>query len=409
MAWLLGLGDRIVRGAGLFIALQVALLFGVLGVLVSRRDRVGWLAIPVYFMLLALPQISIWQGIVWKDVLFADFSIAGFTVLWLAHQDDRPLLSRFLLIGAFASLIAASLVRQNGVVMLLAAAGAEAYAMAAARPGPGWSRLLRPVAAAVLIVVICGAASVSINALLHQRSVDGDGSEAQIHMLQTYDVVGAVAHDPKLVLDDLDPPLEALIRSTAKDRYTPRGNDNLLHNAFDRTTGEGKAADALEAQWQDLLLHHPVLWLRHRLDVFGWVFFSPHAVCFTEQTGVDGPAAELKWLGLTAKQTPRDIALEAYSTALHGLPTYSHLFYALPAALLMVAMFRSRRRADAAFGFMLGGALLFVASFLLIGVSCDYRYLYALDLCTLVVGFHWVLDLKIGLPLLPHPDRSGPM
>lgn len=410
MAWLLGLGDRIVRGAGPFIALQAALLFGALGLLVRARAETGWAAVVALVLMLFLPQVTLWQAIVWKDVLFADFTVAGFTLLWLAHAGDgRGIGLPLLMAGAFAAFTGATLVRQNGMIMLLAGAGAHLYLAARADPHAPLRTLLRPAAIATALVVLSLTAAIVINRPLHQRSVDGDGSEAQIHMLETYDVVGAVAHDPALELGELPKPLASLIRRAAGAQYTPRGNDDLLNNAFDRTTSRDEAADALEAQWQDLLLHHPALWLRHRAEVFGWLVVSPHAVCPTETTGVDGPLDRLKYLGMTIHQSPRDLALEDYAEAFHGTPLYSHLAYAALALVLVVVMFRSKRRADAVFGFMLLGALAFVASFFLIGVACDYRYLYALDLCTLVVGFHRILDLRVALSMLLQRHRARPV
>ena len=42
-------------------------------------------------------------------------------------------------------------------------------------------------------------------------------------------------------------------------------------------------------------------------------------------------------------------------------------------------------------GLLLSG-LGFTASFFLISIACDYRYLYMLDLATLVALVYWALD-----------------
>lgn len=394
MAWLLGLCDHLVRGAGLFIALQALLLFGSLGALVWLRPSISPLAPALVLGLFALPHVVLWQAIVWKDVLFADLMVAGFTLLWASCR--RPGLDRWswtLIALAFLGLSGATLVRQNGLFALLLGGAALGHDLYRKADGPIRRRLLKAIGV-VLPALLAGFALILVaTAGLKRRSIDGDGGEAQIHMLQTYDVVGVAAHDPAARLDKLPPGLAPLIRSTARTLYTPQRNDDLLHNAFDRTTAA--AADEMEAQWLDLLVHHPEPWLRHRLEVFGWIFASPHRVCYSEATGVDGPAPMLKALHMAAGQNGRDLALEQYAGAFYGAPVYSHLFYGALALVLMVALFRSRAHEDAVFGFMLAAAWLFVLSFFLIGVACDYRYLYALDLTTIVAGFHWTLGLRM--------------
>jgi hypothetical protein len=250
-------------------------------------------------------------------------------------------------------------------------------------------RLLSSIAPAAAVLLASFVAFLMITLALDQHAADAGGPEAQIHMLQTYDLVGVVAHDPSVRLTELSPSLETLIRTAARTKYTSERNDDLLGNAFDKTTAA--AADDIEAQWFDVILRHPVPWVRHRLEVFGWLVGSPQSVCFAETTGVDGPPPQLNALGIRPGQTARDLALEGYAGVFHGTPIYSHLFYGVVAIGLMILMFRSKTKQDAVFGFMLAAALLFVLSFLAIGVACDYRYLYALDLTTIVVAFYCAL------------------
>jgi len=393
MAFLLGVGDHLIRGPGLFITLQAFLLFSTLALMTLTRRTVGRFTAVVALGLIALPQVVLWQAIVWKDVLFADCMVAGFTLLWRALRQTGKS-RRWWIAGAFLALIAATLVRQNGIIALILGGAALSFGTFHEQHGALPRRLLRSLAPAAGVLLASFIAVLAVTWALDQHAADEGGPEAQIHMLQTYDLVGAVAHDPRIPLNKLSPSLQTTVRSAAKLAYTSERNDDLLGNAFDRTTAA--AADSIEAQWFDVILHHPLAWLRHRLEVFGWLLGSPQRVCFAETTGVDGPTPQLKALGIHPGQTPRDLALEAYAGAFHGTPIYSHLFYGVVAAGLIVHMFRSRAKEDAVFGFMLAAALLFVASFLAIGVACDYRYLYALDLSTIVVIYYWALGLGTG-------------
>jgi len=60
-------------------------------------------------------------------------------------------------------------------------------------------------------------------------------------------------------------------------------------------------------------------------------------------------------------------------------------------ALLLI---RRRRAADMTIAALLLGALAFAASFLVISVACDYRYLYLLDLAAMTGALYLALDLS---------------
>src|SRR5215469_9391854 len=84
MAWLLGLGDAIVPGTGLFLLFDALLAFGALfSLLFLRPSRAGWVAPVIALIAVLSPQLLIYQGIIWKDVLFADTCVPGF--ICLAH------------------------------------------------------------------------------------------------------------------------------------------------------------------------------------------------------------------------------------------------------------------------------------------------------------------------------------
>jgi hypothetical protein len=385
MAWLLGLCDALVRGTALYVALQTLVLFGTLAVLTLSLRRVSPAGVAVALLLCASPLVLIWQGIVWKDVLFADLAVAGFVALHLGLRPSRSAWPRALLIVlAFVFLGAGALARQNGIVLVVMAALALGHGLF--RQERRRRRLLASAAPAAiaLAATLCG--MLLVQQALFRQAADPDGPKWQLNMLQAYDLVGAVAGDPALKLDQLKPPTAAMIRAAARDIYTPARNDELLNNDFE---ARARRADAeIRPQWRDLVLHHAGLWLNHRAQVFRWLFTTPDLeVCYADAVGVDGRPDQLAALGLKEGQSPRDIALERYAARFHASPVYSHPAYALLAVILMVLMFRSPRREDAVFGFMLAGALLFVASFAAIGVACDYRYLYASDLSTMAAAF----------------------
>jgi hypothetical protein len=135
MSWLLGLADAVVPGAGLFVVFDALLFFGgLMGLLLIRR-RPSWAAAWVAAVLVLCPQVLLYQGLVWKDVLFADAAVAGFVCLAFAGERWGNARFRFALIAAgFALFALAALVRQNGAIVALA--GALALGWIAMRQAP---------------------------------------------------------------------------------------------------------------------------------------------------------------------------------------------------------------------------------------------------------------------------------
>jgi hypothetical protein len=379
MSWLLGLADALRPGAGLFTALDVMLVFGGLAALVWTARPVSWVAAPVTLGIVALPQLAVYPAIVWKDVLYAGAGVAGFAALAAAATSWTSKPRRWVaLSSALALLVLAALTRQNGAVALPFAAGALGYVAAraeGARRGAAWG-----VTFLIAAIALCAA----INTGLATRIRGAEGVAQQWEHLWTYDLAGAVAKDPGFRLDALHrhaPWLERLLRDDGAPAYTPSRIDPLADDVLSAVDDHRDAAGPLAEQWRDLVLRHPLLYLRVRADDFRWLLLTPRPdQCVMVETGVDGDPADLAAAGLTERDTPRDNAVEAYAQGFVPTPAYSHAAYAVVAAALAIVLLRRRGPADIAVAAMLGAALVFAASFAVIGIACDYRYLYDLDL-----------------------------
>src|SRR5579864_4070162 len=81
MAWMLGVADSILPGAAPFVVFDIVLVTVALLSLLRLQSRLSWMAFALALLIVALPQFVLYQGIVWKDVLFADASISGFILL----------------------------------------------------------------------------------------------------------------------------------------------------------------------------------------------------------------------------------------------------------------------------------------------------------------------------------------
>ena len=393
MAWLLGLGDAIVPGTGLFVAFDGALAFGALaGVLLLAPRRAGWPAAIAALAIVLSPQLLIYQGIVWKDVLFADAAVAGFVCLAQAARHWGG--ARWSLLAAsFVLLVLAALTRQNGMVLLPFAGAALGWI--AARQGTTW-RGAALLGAGFLVALL--AFEFAASALLNLRSDGESGPAEQFHVLQIYDLAGAVAREPDFPLAALaeeSPDLERVLRRDSGRLYTPLRNDPLTSAPQMQGPLSNIDDDALSADWWHLVLHRPWLYLKIRMADFAWVAFTPDLLaCRPIFTGIDGPAPQMQALHLAGRRDARDLALEHYGKAFFGTPVLSHIPFAIVAVAGIWLLLRRRRPEDIAMAAMLAGALGFAASFFVIAISCDYRYLYALDLCALAALLYLLLDPK---------------
>jgi hypothetical protein len=393
MAWLLGVFDRVVPGAGLFVVFDSLMLYGGFAALALLRPLPSWWALPLALLWIASPQGLIYPAIVWKDVLFAGAMLCGFCTLAWSEARWNDVRSRNLLVGAavvFWSL--AALARQNGVLVPIF--GVCGLFFVAARNGaPG--RLKRAAAYGGAGAAACGVIIALASAVLAAHS-DGEPSQRyQLEDLQIYDLAAAVAADPSLPLDVLhrkNPQLERLVRTRAAAAYSPQRIDAIQSLTTLEEVVSSTPEAVTGAQWRELILRHPALYLKVRLASFGWLILTPELdQCLPVYVGVDGPQPWLGRLGLATRTRPQDNGLENYAERFADTPVYSHLAYALTGAGLFVWLLLRRRPGDLAIAALLAAALAFTASFFVISLSCDYRYLYALDVSVLAAGFYAAL------------------
>ena len=194
MAWLLGLDDALVPGAGLFVVFDCLLAFGALLSLLALKPGRATAATALIALCVVLsPQLVIYQGLVWKDVLFADSAVAGFAALAHAANGWSAAWRRNLWLAASGLLLLlAALTRQNGAILLPVAGGALCWI--AVVNGTGWGKAAA-MAAGFLALLIVGV--MSATALLNLRSDGNPGTDEQIRLLQVYDLAGAVARQPE--------------------------------------------------------------------------------------------------------------------------------------------------------------------------------------------------------------------
>ena len=396
MSWLLGVFDWLWRGTALFTLFDMALFFGSLGALLWIKRTSTRAAIAVFAVMFFTPQVILYQGIVWKDVLFANLAIAGFVALAVAGEKwDKTRLRFGLLAAAFLLLCVATLVRQNGGVVLPAVVLAAGWI--------AWQNSSSQKIRAMVLYAASGLAGaaitvVAIHAALALR-IPGDPSPAVgFRLLQFYDLIGAIKAKPSLELpyfEDDDTDLEQLMRTDGVKLYTPERNDTLAQSARLQYAYFQSPEETIPEEWHRLIAVHTGLYLRVRGEVFRWIVLTPDlAACRPVYSGIDGPANIMAKLGYRKRFDARDAALDFYAKRFMGTPIFSHAFYILLALASLVFLFARRTPSDIAMAFMLLATLGFTLSFFVISIACDYRYLYFLDLGTMTAVFHLALDWR---------------
>lgn len=392
-SWLLGVLDAILPGTALFVVLDSLLIYGSLWALMRLARAPGWAAAALALAAAFTPQYLIYPGIVWKDVLFSAATVAGFVALAMAAQAWPRIGVRWAWLGfALVLLIVAALARQNGILLLLG--GIAAFAWIAKRLENLTVRraALWGGAALALALVIFTAANVALGMRLTKEY----GGARQFRLLQAYDIVAVLAAKPSLplaVLDKQDPSLAREMRGDGVRLYTPQRNDTLAASQPLQTALTAVPPPVLRAQWFRLILHHPLLYLSARARIFGWVLFTPDIEkCLPFTVGVQGPQDEMDAVDMDPRWDDRDDALQSYGNAFQGTPVFQHGLYALLSLVAAWILLRRGREADIAMGLLQVSALLYTASFFVISIACDYRYLYALDLAAVTGWFYLALD-----------------
>ena len=272
MSWLLGVADAAAPGAALLVIFDTVLIAGALLAFVLLGRGTSWLTVLLAGACATLPQLLIYPGIVWKDVLFAGSATAGFACLAQAAAGwARPARRYGLLMASLLLLTLGALARQNGGVVLPFAAAAVGWIAAQsegrARGRRGWTHGLAFLAAAALIAI-------GATAALNTRLETGPTRRGQWETLQAYDIVSAVSLAPRTdlrVLRSKAPWLERLLRTRGVAAYSPIRAD-ALEPVLDEAPAFKDSAGLIAAQWGELILRRPLLYMSVRARAFEWVF-----------------------------------------------------------------------------------------------------------------------------------------
>jgi hypothetical protein len=391
---ILGGFDSLVPGTGLYTMASLAVTALAWAALPALRPRVAWSGPVLLAAAFLPPQVLIFQGIVWRDVLFADLAVAGFVALAVAARfwASRP--TRWgLLALAVVALATAALVRQNGGVVIVPWALALGWVAAQSRLDGRWRRGLAWAAGGLAAPIVLALAINYGNPVHNPPEVDyAIGPRLLMH----YDLAAALAEDSARPLPHLTaahPDKAAVLRREAPRFYSPVRIDTLDGSPELGAALWGFKASVIAAEWGDMILADPVGYLGRRFEVFRWVVLTPDFTrCAALHLGVDGLPQVAEELGIPRGAFPQDARLYAYAAPWFKTPFYSHLTYALLTAAVAVFLLIRRDPPDIAMAGLMVGALGFLATFLVLSLACDYRYLYVVDLAAITGLLYVAVD-----------------
>jgi hypothetical protein len=198
-----------------------------------------------------------------------------------------------------------------------------------------------------------------------------------------------------MVLSRQAPELGTLLRAESKRLWSPVKNDTLETDEFVALL-EAAPAPVVTAQWKATVAAYPGEYLATRALLLRWVVQSPEpGLCHPFHVGDEGDPADLKELGVKPRLNARDEKLADYGTFfLRHTPVYGHALFGLIGIGLMVLLLRRREPADVMLAALIVSAFVFTATFAVLSLACDWRYLYIVDLSVMTALVYAAADWR---------------
>jgi hypothetical protein len=358
MTLLWALIDPIAPGPGSMFLLIVSLYwlaFALLALTVARRSWVA-LALP----LLALsPPAFVLVGMIWRDVLFAAVWLMAATMVFAA-ADRHPTLRYWIQAVAFVLLAFGVLLRPNAVP---AAPILAAYILCPAR----WE--FRRAA----FIYVSALVAFFVLVPLVYYGIIGAKREHPLHQIIVFDL-GGITHFTKQNQFPVSwaPDEAALITESC---YQPsEWNFYWNHGPCQfvmRRLVEEKifGTPALADVWWRTVMKHPVAYLQHRAAFMQTFLFGMNTVMWT--VDLENPDR------IVFADRPAFMRLKTIHDALEATWVFKPGTWFPLCAALAVLGWRRRDTPEGAFVLgVCGSAVIYVATYFLVGVASDFRYSY---------------------------------
>jgi hypothetical protein len=352
--------DPIAPGTGSILLLTVALYwltFAIVALTVARRSV--WLALLLPLLALS-PPAFVFVGIIWRDVLFAVTWLLAATLVFAA-ADRGSRLRVAAQVAALALLAFGVLLRPNS---LAAAPLLLAYLLWPSRFA--WKR-------AVILYVPAALALFGLVQVIYYGVLNAE-RQHPLHSIMVFDL-GGISHFAK---DNIFPGTwnanetrlitEGCYKPLAWDIYWTQEPCMFVMERLEHDKLFG--TPALAEAWKGAIAKHPVAYLQHRAT-FMATFLAGSDNTTMWSRDLDDPDK------IIFADKPRLMALKAVHDALLPTPLFRAGTWLL--IDIVVCLFAWRRRNTTAGAFALGvcgSAIVYIMTFLTVGVATDFRYAY---------------------------------
>jgi hypothetical protein len=383
MSLLLRLFDSWVPGTALFVVTDQLLLTTSFAMLFLGRDsRLRTSALLFALLALANPVLLVYTGIVWKDVLMSHLVVFGYVCLHAAAARPEDGGRRVLVFVGVATLALGVSLRQNALILAIPGAAYAAFLLTSHPLSRGCLAIALP----LLVIgsnaaIIWYADSVAVGETIPRT---GTG----LRSLALFDLAGIAANGGTIP----DPAIAAQVSATQVPSYTPLRNDSLPVPTPGSPLWRAETSDMI-AVWTGAAATSPQAYLAHRAYHFWSLLWmgGTEELCVPFHTGMVSSVYVsslgrdiMPELGLRGRNDVRDRRLGALSWRLHP-PLFNHVFWLLVVAVAALTMWR--RDGVTPLVLMAACALAFTLSFGIIGISCEFRYLYILPVAASLLVF----------------------
>lgn len=325
--------------------------------------------------LFCFPISLIYIGIVWKDVLFAHAALLG--LLLLLPGGKQPHWKTLALSAAVLAL--GTSVRQQGVIIVLVVV---LYLLFASGMSASRFRRWKVVALWVTVYVLCsGGIKLAVDA-------SGDTSKSvafvgPFQQLALFDLGGIAYHNPDLSFPSLEksapdvkqghqPTREKILAAIAN--YNPERQDYMWESL--EKTNIIFPHEALFNDWLTRILEYPGTYFAHRLDVLSWILGCHDTTkCLPYHLGISSqPEQMVTEIGIESGMSDRTKMLESLGNLTMFLfrPV---IYLILSLAVVGFLIKRDWRQHSLIITIQIAG-LIYAATYLLVGIACDFRYTY---------------------------------
>lgn len=391
-SWVFGTLAELTGGTEVIVLVSTLMVAAAMGMLVGAARRGGWWVLLPCCALLFTPILLVHPGIVWKDVWFAHSAALAFGLIMWRVQGH----AWWWELPALLLVAVALLSRQTGIIVCVAAVVGLSVAVPLRRP------TLRPWLACALgsairmAVVVAMAAGLSAWAKGSMKAIRADAVGTGFQLVAIFDVAGVLQREPEAKLE--------LLRSqgfettaweaAARQTFSAERIDTLV---LPPITGPKAISPMLMIQqWAHLVGQHPGSYIAHRWEAFAWFGgLRDQARCVPIHVGIDPPerAQQANIRGVASRWSG---PLYSWSRSFLQTPYFAPLAWNLVSLLVLLA-YGLRRQWHEPVAWMQVAALAYSGSYLMAGLSCDFRYSY-FSVLAASIGLMRVLADGVSLP-----------